>query len=230
VLGFDTRVQVFDTIGSAARMVALITLHGNHFCTGFLIGPDTVVTAGHCLHTGGAGGTWHPAAGLRVYPGYNPAAPVSAPYGSCGVRSLHAPAGWTVGGSGEHDYGAMKLDCAVGHRTGWFGWWWQPKSLDGQTAKLIGYPGDKAQQPWKAKDYVRATELRRVFYASDTTGGNSGSPVFRMRGASELGCQGPCVMAVHGYGVAGDWPYGAYNHGARVTQEVSDNFFLWRGL
>jgi len=26
----------------------------------------------------------------------------------------------------------------------------------------------------------------------------------------------------------GTYPYVSYNHGTRVTQEVSDNFFLWR--
>ena len=139
-----------------------------------------------------------------------------------------APAGWTATADDQYDYGAMKLDCAVGNQTGWFGWWWQAKSLDGQLAKIIGYPGDKAQQQWKSKDYVRYTEARRLFYGNDTVGGNSGSPVFRVRGASEPMCAGPCVMAVHAYGTYGAYPYISYNHGTRVTQAVSDNFFLWR--
>jgi glutamyl endopeptidase len=180
------------------------------------------------VHGGGAGATWFDAAALQVYPAFNPLAPTAAPFGSCGVHTLYAPAGWTLGGSDEHDYGAMKLDCDVGIQTGWFGWWWQTKSLDGQVAKVFGYPGDKGQQPWKAKDYVRVTEARRVFYGADTVGGNSGSPVMRQRGASEIGCQGPCVMAIHAYGIYGAWPTSAYNHGTRISQEVSDNLFLWR--
>jgi glutamyl endopeptidase len=230
LIGFDTRSQSFDNTGAPGRMVALITNNGNQFCTGFLIGRDTLATAGHCVHTGGSTGAWYPVAALRVYPGYSSAASNRAPFGSCGVRSLHAPAGWIVNGTDEHDYGAMKLDCTVGNRTGWFGWWWQPKSLEGQITKVVGYPGDKPQELWKTKDYVRVSEARRLFYANDTTGGNSGSPVFRIRGASEVGCQGPCVMAIHAYGVYGEWPFAAYNHGPRITQEVSDNFFLWQRL
>jgi glutamyl endopeptidase len=230
LIGFDTRSPSFDHTALPSRMVALITNNGNHFCTGFLIGPDTLATAGHCVHSGGSGGSWYTASAMRVYPGYSSAASNPAPYGSCGVRSLHAPAGWTVSGTDDRDYGAMKLDCTVGNRTGWFGWWWQPKSLDGQTTKVVGYPGDKPQELWKTRDYVRLTEDRRIFYANDTTGGNSGSPVFRIRALGEPGCQGPCVMAVHAYGVYGTWPYSAYNHGTRITQEVSDNFFLWQSL
>ena len=91
----------------------------------------------------------------------------------------------------QYDYAAMKLDCTVGNQTGWFGWWWQTTSLDGQVSKIIGYPGDKAGQQWKSKDYVRYTDARRLFYGNDTAGGNSGSPVFRIRGANEPMCAGP---------------------------------------
>jgi hypothetical protein len=35
-------------------------------------------------------------------------------------------------------------------------------------------------------------------------------------------------MAIHAYGTYGTWPTNAYNHGTRISQEVSDNLFLWR--
>ena len=125
-------------------MVAMITNNGSQWCTGFLIGPDTLITAGHCVHPGGAGSTWYPPTALRVYPAYNPSSANPTPFGSCGVTSTMAPAGWTTSADDQYDYGAMKLDCTVGNQTGWFGWWWQPTSLDGQLSKIIGYPGDKA--------------------------------------------------------------------------------------
>jgi len=37
-------------------------------------------------------------------------------------------------------------------------------------------------------------------------------------------------MAVHGYGTYGAYPTGSYNHGVRITKEVSDTFFAWRAL
>ena len=70
-------------------MVALITNNGNQWCSGFLIGPDTLVTAGHCVHPGGAGSTWYPPAAFRVYPAYNPASANPTPFGSCGVTRHH---------------------------------------------------------------------------------------------------------------------------------------------
>lgn len=228
LIGWDTRSQVLDTAPPPTRMVALITNNGNQWCSGFLIGPDTLATAGHCVHPGGASSVWYAPSGLRVYPAYNPGSANPAPFGSCAVTSTMAPAGWTVGGDDQYDYAAMKLDCAVGNQTGWFGWWWQVKSLDGELSKIVGYPGDKSQQQWKSKDYVRFTDARRLFYGNDTAGGNSGSPVFRMRGEGDPLCSGACVMAVHAYGTYGGYPYLSYNHGTRVTQEVSDNFFLWR--
>src|SRR4029079_7546051 len=45
LIGFDTWSQSFDNTGVPGRMVALITNNGNQFCTGFLIGPDTLATA-----------------------------------------------------------------------------------------------------------------------------------------------------------------------------------------
>ncbi len=230
LITFDTRSQSIDTTYGPARMVVLITYNGNQWCTGFLIGPDTVATAGHCLHSGASSGAWYAADLLRIYPAYNAASTDPAPFGSCGAVSLHSTAAWTAIGDDQHDYGAVKLDCSVGNQTGWFGWWTQAKSLDGQITKIFGYPGDKGQEQWRSKDYVRYTEGRRIFYANDTIGGNSGSPVFRYRGSSETGCQGYCVLAVHAYGTYGAWPFGSYNHGARITQEASDNFMLWRSL
>jgi hypothetical protein len=37
-------------------------------------------------------------------------------------------------------------------------------------------------------------------------------------------------MAVHGYGTYGSYPDSSFNHGVRVTKEVSDAFFSWRTL
>ena len=60
LIGLDTRSEVFDTVPNPSRMVAMITNNGSQWCTGFLIGPDTLITAGHCVHPGGAGSTLYP--------------------------------------------------------------------------------------------------------------------------------------------------------------------------
>jgi len=167
---------------------------------------------------------------IAVYPGYDSSRANPAPYGGCSVRLLLSTVGWTVSHSDEYDYGAVKLACAVGQQTGWFGWWYQAASLNGTQSRNDGYPGDKPLSQWKSTDSIRISEPRRLYYANDTYGGNSGSPIFTKRNAGASQCGGWCVMAVHGYGTYGAYPTGSYNHGVRVTKEVSDTFFAWRAL
>ena len=229
VIGKDNRSKVSDTTKKPARMVVLMTYAGSQWCSGFLIGADTVVTSGHCVYDTSAN-AFYDATKYRVYPGYDVSRANHAPYGSCGARLLVSTTGWTVSHSDEADYGALKLDCTVGQKTGWFGWWYQTASLNGTQSRNSGYPGDKPLNQWKSTDSIQVSEARRLFYANDTYGGNSGSPIFTKRAAGAAQCSGWCVMAVHGYGLYGSYPTSSYNHGVRVTKEVSDAFFAWRAL
>jgi glutamyl endopeptidase len=229
VIGRDDRKQVANTTKKPARMVALITYGGNQWCSGFLIGADTLVTSGHCVYDTSTD-TFYDVTQFQVYPGYDAARTNPEPYGSCTARLLVSTTGWTVGHSDEYDYGAVKLSCTVGQQTGWFGWWYQPSSLNGTQSRNNGYAGDKPLSQWKSTDRIRVTEARRLYYANDTFGGNSGSPIFTERAAGAAQCGGWCVMAVHGYGTYGSYPTGSFNHGVRVTREVSDTFFSWRTL
>ena len=92
--------------------------------------------------------------------------------------------------------------------------------------------GDKPLSQWKSIDSIRVSEPRRLYYANDTYGGSSGSQdLHKDRGTGASQCGGWCVMAVHGYGTYGSvYPAGTFNHGVRITKEVSDTFFAWRAL
>ena len=229
ILGADNRKRVPDTTTKPARMVALMTLAGNQWCTGFMISADTLVTSGHCVYDVTTNAFLNPSQ-IVVYPGYDSARPNPAPYGGCAARLLLSTTGWTVSHSDEYDYGAVKLACTVGLQTGWFGWWYQTASLNGTQSRNHGYPGDKPLSQWKSTDSIRISEPRRLYYANDTYGGNSGSPIFTKRAVGASQCAGWCVMAVHGYGTYGSYPTGSYNHGVRITKDVSDTFFAWRAL
>jgi V8-like Glu-specific endopeptidase len=95
-------------------------------------------------------------------------------------------------------------ECAtIGLQTGTFGLFTRPDSFAAVRAIVQGYPGDPqttlvqgAQKKMKGK--IFRSQRRLVFYPMDTTGGQSGSPVWRWRLSGA--CTGPCVMAVHGYG------------------------------
>lgn len=210
VIGTDNRYQITSTTTYPYRAIALVTSNIGQ-CTGWLIGVDTVVTAGHCVHNG----AW--ATNVRVYPGRNG---TSSPYGSCGAVRLYSVTGWTQSRNRDYDYGAIKLNCTIGNTTGWFGFRWQSSSMNGQPTYLAGYPGDKTYGTlWRHDDQVRMSQTYRLYYSNDTYGGQSGSPVWN--GLS--GCS-PCGIAIHAYGVDAT----GYNGGTRITQTVYNNLNTWK--
>ncbi|HEX5596141.1 MAG TPA: hypothetical protein VFX61_09035 [Micromonosporaceae bacterium] len=219
IIGPDERYRINPTTSFPYRAVALVTFNGGR-CTGWFYGPDVVGTAGHCLHSGGSGGSW--STNVVVYPGYNGSA--GAPYGSCTAKSLHSVAGWTVNGNHEYDYGTIKLNCTLGNTVGWFGYWWQAASLNGEVTRVCGYSGDKPLEQWcgdhdnGAIATVVNSTAEKVYYRNDTVGGVSGAAVFQNR----AGC-GFCSMAFHGYG-------GNPNSGKRITQATFDNMQYWTSL
>jgi glutamyl endopeptidase len=228
IIGLDKRKKVTNTTTFPARATVLVTFTGGS-CTGFMIGKDTVATAGHCVHQNGAWRT-----NVKVYPGRNGA---SSPYGSCNARQSSKPfaglftnANWLLFGDEEYDYGAIKLDCTVGNSTGWYGLWTQ--NLVGLKETVRGYPGDKPSgTQWLSNDCsnniftfvqckVATQTARQVFYANDTFNGMSGSPVYI---SGIAGC--PCAIGIHAYGLHGGFPHGVFNHGVRTLPDVID--FLW---
>jgi glutamyl endopeptidase len=227
VIAPDQRVRINPTTTFPARAVVFITRNGAGHCTGWLYGADIVATAGHCLHTGGSGGTWY--TGLAVWPGRNGA---SAPYGSCTPRLLHSVTGWTVDGNEAYDYGAIKLNCTIGNTTGWFGYWWQSASLAGTSTLINGYPGDKPfGEQWRGDSVARTvtvSQANQIFYTNDTIGGMSGSAVYQNRAAGSSFCVGFCSMAIHGYGLHGAAPHSNNNHAARITEARFNNLQAWK--
>ena len=180
-----------------------------------------MVTAGHCVHGGGSGEDWHRVNSFRVYPGRDGSA---SPYGSCTAKRLYSVRGWTRNAADTSDYGAIKLNCNIGNRVGWFGFFWSRTSLDNLPLRISGYPGDKNLTQWRDSDRVRVSQKKRVFYGADTLGGQSGSPVYYNRSSN---CN-PCSMAVHAYGIYGSFPFSTYNHGTRITQGVYQNLNDWK--
>jgi glutamyl endopeptidase len=215
----DQRWQPGSTTTFPHSAVVQITVNGSAHCSGWLYGADIVATAGHCVHTGGSGGSWY--SGIEVWPGRNGG---YAPYGSCGATSLYSVVGWATSGNEAYDYGAIKLNCSVGNSTGWFGYWWQSDSLAGYSTRICGYPGDKPNTQWCSDDQVRVSQSLQVFYWNDTVGGMSGSAVYQDRS----GC-GWCAMAIHAYGFPHNgWPHDSYNHGTRITEARFNNLWIWK--
>ncbi|MCC6304908.1 MAG: trypsin-like peptidase domain-containing protein, partial [Rhodobacteraceae bacterium] len=216
VINWDSRMEL-KTGRYPNRAVGLITYRGSHHCTGWLISSNTVATAGHCVHQGG-GGSWYDRTQMRFYPGRDGGA---APYGSCGVVRLHSVNGWTVSGSPYYDYGAMRLDCAVGNTVGWFGIYVRTRPRN-EPAIITGYPGDKPQTQWISSDRIRTVLARQLRYRMDTAGGMSGSPVWSDRDAA-LAATGAWGYAIHAYGYASS----EINGGTRIVAAARANYLDW---
>ncbi|MGR9108502.1 MAG: trypsin-like serine peptidase [Gammaproteobacteria bacterium] len=218
VLGYDSRYRLYTTT-YPERAIGLLTFNqsGSSFiCTGFLIGPDTVATAGHCVHEGNGGNF---STNVRFYPGRN----VSSPFGSCSARRLFTVGGWSQSGSPNFDYGAVKLNCRVGNTVGWFGYFWQSATLVGLPVQISGYPSDKPfGTHWSTSGDIEISEVFRTRYRHDTAGGQSGAPVFETDRRRAF-CQGPCVNTIHTNGV-----FDGRNSGTRITQAVFNNLTAWR--
>jgi glutamyl endopeptidase len=214
IIGPDTRERLYTTT-YPSRAKVLITFSAGR-CSGTMIGPNTVATAGHCVHSGGAAGAWYSVASFRIYPGRDGA---SSPYGVCTARSLHSVTGWTVSGNEEYDYGAIKLNCTVGNTVGWFG---ITSATPTDFPSIIGgYPGDKPLTQWTSSDRIRVVGTRQVFYLNDTIGGQSGSAVWYDR-------SGPYMIGIHAYGTHGAGSHALYNHGVRITSGVFNNLVAWK--
>lgn len=222
----DDRRRVGATANFPNSAIALVTFQQfgwSSWCTGFLIGPSTVATAGHCVHTGGRGGRW--STNVRVYPGSH--SPRTQPFGSCRATRLWSVNGWTRQARDDRDYGAIELDCSVGEHAGWLGVFEPPRLRNGQPTRVQGYPSDRQLgSQWLGRGKVRGLHEGRVFYDNDTVGGMSGSPVFIWWGRGG-GCHGYCAFAVHGYGLYGRGLTARWNHGTRVTETVAANLAAW---
>ncbi len=214
VFADDDRQQVTDTLELPWRWVCSLVMtdpNGEQWIgTGWLVGPRTVITAGHCVYFHGRSAGW--ARKIDVYPGRS-GADTPHVYAS---NDLHSVTGWTQREEPENDYGAILLPEAT--TLGYFG----QESMDDDGLKALevnvyGYPGDKtAGTLWGTDRKLSQVTPKRLIYDLSTYGGQSGAPVFYKDGESRT------VVGIHNYGdVSG-------NSATRITDEVFDHIEAWK--
>ena len=180
------------------RMVCALRIDtgtGVFNATGWLAGPSTVITAGHCLHNdafaSGGGGAWARQVTVIAGQSWN-----KRPFGAAVSTRLSCADPWLQSRDRAHDIGCIHLDDPVGERVGWMKYdAVDPAALTRATAVVSGYPeyAGSYEHLLVAKGPVRTSLDGRLYYEIDTTDGQSGGPVWIGDVAA------PTVVAVHGY-------------------------------
>jgi glutamyl endopeptidase len=172
VIGPNKRGQVTDTTAFPFRAVGAVDGEGvSNSCTGWLVSPDTVVTAGHCVSSYGA-----PIADFHITPGRNGN---RSPWGTATASEVWFDRSFDV--IPGHDWGIVKLRQPIGDTVGWIGLQTPRQvSFAGSTVSISGYPSDKpAGTLWSASGDVESQTASRLLYSIDTYGGQSGSAVYQ---------------------------------------------------
>lgn len=221
IIGGDDRQPITDTRNwPHSAIVQIIAYDANNagwLCTGFFYAPHVVATAGHCIFNKDTRkGTIGWRKQVLITPGLNG---TTKPFPTCVARTMYSVSNWMVDGNPNSDYGAIRLDCGVGHRTGVL-----PIEEaraqdveDYQPKYLIGYSGDKAgTTQWFRSGVITGWNAFRIKYTIDTYGGDSGGPVYRIGGD----CPRICVMAIN------SWEY-YYDDNFGVRFRTGNLSFFW---
>ncbi len=226
VIGEDERTRIVETDLLPWRMIGALRLFGatgSAVGTGWLAGPRTIVTAGHCVHH------------MPFFGGWVERIEVSAgrdadrfPFATVSASRFSALDKWVETADADFDIGCIHLDEPLGDQTGFFSYaTMTPEELTTHLVNISGYPADRGngEQQFFHFNRVLSVGPRRVFYDVDTFGGQSGSPVWVQESADA----DPVVIGIHAYGTGGT-PFDlgiTANSAPRIIPEVFDIINGW---
>ena len=214
IIGDDDRAKVNETLAypySAICSLRIEAANGlDYVGSGWLVDPETVITAGHNLFMRKQGG-W--AKSIEVLPGRSGS---HKPH-SIMAKSAMSVEGWTEDGIEANDYGAIRLEEPVSDQLGSFGFKVENQSeLLSFNCHVVGFPSDKRGEMWGHVRRLKSVADDILTYEIDTYGGNSGCPVFVAQDNEVF------VIGIHNYGDLSG------NSATRITNQVYDNIEKWK--
>ena len=193
-------------------------------CTGFVVSTYVVITAGHCVYSGGS---WHE--DFLIFTGLNGGWAHSV----CEATHLFALEDWIAAESRnsqfENDLGAIRMNCPAGNTVGQFKIG-TPSIADSSPVRLLGYPCDggppgeefREGGQFLSEDRIRAETDTNFFYQNDTSGCMSGAPLF-------LSSEESTVIGIHTRDRLPDnsGPASENNSGTRLTTLKINLILSW---
>jgi len=174
VIGYDGRIKVTDVDTYPFRAIAYMRMHFRCGCnkegTGFMVGDDIMLTAGHCLCCPDHHQTVDY---MTLYFGY--VSDNDYFYKYDGKITYWYGTDFTEGYGMNWDYGYIKLDEDVGQYTGYYGIRaMSDEELEEELLYVAGYKWGELKYDYGP---VSVNNEYVITYLMDTQPGNSGSPV-----------------------------------------------------